>query len=52
MPSPPPRKVAAWALPVLGMLMTVGAIAEHLKEEQDRRTRANRGGRRYPLRLS
>ena len=40
MPSPRPSKVGAYALPVLGLLIAVGAVAEHLKEEQDRRTRA------------
>ena len=40
MPSPPRSKVAAYTLPALGILIAVAAVAEHLKEEQDRRTRA------------
>jgi cytochrome c2 len=40
MPSPPPSKFAAYALPALGILIVAAAVAEHFKEEQDRRTRA------------
>lgn len=40
MPSPPPSKVAAFALPALGLLITAAVVGEHFKEEQDRRMRA------------
>ena len=40
MPSPRPRRVLAFALPLAGILVTAAVLTEHLKEEQDRRTRA------------
>jgi len=40
MPSRPARKHLALVLPLLGVLVTGAVLAEHFKEERDRRTRA------------